>query len=61
MEYDQRVIIKFLYNEAADARQIVIGLQVQFGEHSYQLRMVQFWIAEIRRSCQDLHDEILSG
>jgi hypothetical protein len=27
MEYDQRVIIKCLWNERADARQIVDGLQ----------------------------------
>jgi hypothetical protein len=26
-----------------------------------ELRTVQFWIAEIRRSRQDLHDEIRSG
>jgi hypothetical protein len=60
-EYDQRVVIKFLWNEGADVRQIVIRLQAQFGEHSYQLRTVQFWIAEIRRGCRDLHDEIRSG
>jgi hypothetical protein len=37
MEYDQRVIIKFLKNEKADTRDIADGLQVQFGEYVYQL------------------------
>jgi hypothetical protein len=58
MEYDQRVIIKFLLNEGADARDIADRLQAQFDEHAYKLRMVQFWIAEVRLGRQDLHDEI---
>jgi hypothetical protein len=45
MEYDQRVIIKFLSNEGADARQIVTRLQGQFSEHFHRLRTVKFWIA----------------
>jgi hypothetical protein len=36
-------------------------LQAQFVEHDYQLRAVQFWITEIWRGRQDLHDEIRSG
>jgi transposase len=55
------VIIKFLWSEGVDSRQIAARLQEQFTEHAYQLRTVQFWIAEIRRGCQDLHDEIRSG
>jgi hypothetical protein len=55
------VIIKFLWNERADARQIAARLQAQFVEHAYQLRTVQFWITEIRRGRQDLHDQIRSG
>jgi hypothetical protein len=31
MEYDQRVIIKILLNERADARDITDRLQAQFG------------------------------
>jgi DNA-binding MarR family transcriptional regulator len=61
MEYEQTLIIKFLWNEGVDPRQIADRLQAQFAEHSYQLRTVQFWIAEIRRGHQDLHDEIRSG
>jgi hypothetical protein len=37
IEYDQRVIIKFLWNERADTRQIAARLQAQFVEHAYQL------------------------
>jgi hypothetical protein len=33
MEYDQRVIIKFLLNEGADAHGIADRLQTQFGEY----------------------------
>jgi hypothetical protein len=47
MEYDQRVIIKFLWNERADTSQIAARLPEQFVEHAYQLRTVQFWITEI--------------
>jgi hypothetical protein len=58
MEYDQRVIIKFLLNEGADARNVTDRLQAQFGEHIYTLRTAQFWITEVRLGLQDLHDEI---
>jgi hypothetical protein len=36
-------------------------LQAQFAEHGYQFRTVQFWITDIRRSRQDVHNEIDSG
>jgi hypothetical protein len=61
MEYDQRVIIKFLWNERADARQIAARLQAQFGGRAYQLRTVEFWITEIWRGRQDVDDKIRSG
>jgi hypothetical protein len=61
MEYDQRMIIKFLWNDGVDTRQIVARLQAQFAEHFYQLRTVRFWITEIRCGRQDLHEEIRSG
>jgi hypothetical protein len=57
MEYDQRMIIKFLWNERADARDIAPRLQAQSAEHAFQLPKVQIWIAEIWFSRQDLHDE----
>jgi hypothetical protein len=55
------VIIRFLWNEGENARQIAVRLQAKFVEHSYQLRTVRFLIAEIRRGRQDLHDKIRSG
>jgi hypothetical protein len=48
MEYDQRVIIRFLWNDGIDANQITARLQEQFSEHAYKLRTVRFWIAEVR-------------
>jgi hypothetical protein len=61
IERDQRVIIKFLWNEGADACQIAARLQAQLAEHAYQIRTIQFLITEIRRGRQELHDEIRSG
>jgi hypothetical protein len=61
MEYDQRMIMKFLWNERTDARQIATKLQAQLAKHADQLRTVRFWIAEIGRGRQDPHDEIRSG
>jgi hypothetical protein len=61
MEYDQRVIIKFLLNERIDARDIADRLQAQFGEYSDKLRTFQFWITKARLGCQNLHDDICTG
>jgi hypothetical protein len=61
MDHDQRVIIKSLWNERTDARQIAARLQAQFVEHPYQLRAAEFWITEIPRGRQDLRDEICNG
>jgi hypothetical protein len=61
MEYNQRVIIRFLWNDGIDANQITARLQAQFGEHVYKLRTVRFWIAEEGFGRQDLHDEIRTG
>jgi hypothetical protein len=61
MEYDQRAIVKFFWTDGTDACKIATRLQAQFAEHAYQLRIVQFWISEIWRRRQDLHDEIRAG
>jgi hypothetical protein len=61
MECDQRVIVKFLWNEAADARDIADRLQAQCAEYGYYLRTVHFWITEIQLGHQDLHGEIHTG
>jgi hypothetical protein len=42
MEYDQTVIIRFLWNDGAYARQIADILQAEFAEHFYQLRTIRF-------------------
>jgi hypothetical protein len=44
MECDQRVIIKFLFNERCNAKQIGERLEAQFYEDAYSLQNVQFWI-----------------
>jgi hypothetical protein len=49
MEYEQRVIIKFLFNDGLDPRQLVEKLEAQFHEDGYSLRAVQCWIGEVRR------------
>jgi hypothetical protein len=61
MEYDQRVIIRFLSTEGIGANKIAIRFQAQFDEHAYKLRTIQFWITEVRSGRQDLHDEIRTG
>jgi hypothetical protein len=61
MEYDQRVIIRFLWNDGVDAHEIIHRCQAQFAEHTYQIQTVQFSITEIRLGRQDLHDEIRTG
>jgi hypothetical protein len=42
IEYEQRVIVKFLFNEGADAGQIAERLRAQFHEDTCALRTVQF-------------------
>jgi hypothetical protein len=42
MEYEHRVIIKFLFNDGLDSRQIVEQLETQFHEDAYSLGVVQF-------------------
>jgi hypothetical protein len=61
MECDQRVIIRFLWNEGIDAHEIVHRLQAQFDEYAYTLRTVQSWITEARLGRQDTHDKIHTG
>jgi hypothetical protein len=61
MEYDQRVIIRFLSNERIAADETTTRLRAQFAEHAYKLRTVRFWIGEVRFGRQNLHDEIRTG
>jgi hypothetical protein len=41
MELEQRMIIRFLYREGAQVRDIQIRLSAQFGDAAYSLRSVQ--------------------
>jgi hypothetical protein len=61
MEHDQRVIIKCLFSERCDANQIVKRLEAQFHEDVYSPWSAQFWIGEIKRGREDLHDAQRSG
>jgi hypothetical protein len=57
MELEQKIIIKFPTNEGLEARQILAKLQAHCGSRAYALRTVRFWIGEVRRGREDLHDE----
>jgi transposase len=55
------VIVKFLFNEGADTHRVAERLRAQFHEDAYALSTVQFWITELRRGREDLHDEPRTG
>jgi hypothetical protein len=57
MGHEQRVIIKFLVNYGLGADEIEEKLRTQFTENAYSLRTMQFWIAGMKRVCEDIHDE----
>jgi hypothetical protein len=41
MEYDQRVILRFLCKEGVSAQEVHLSLEVQFGEDAYSARSVR--------------------
>jgi hypothetical protein len=49
MEYEQRLIIKFLKNESVDAHEIHMRLSAQFGGQIYTLHTIRFWVREMQR------------
>jgi hypothetical protein len=55
------MIITFLLNEKANARDITDRLYAQFGEHIYKPRTIQLWITEVLLGRQDVHDTIRNG
>jgi hypothetical protein len=61
MEYDQRMIIRFFWNNGIDVHEIAHKLQAQFDEHAYVLQTVGLSVVEVWLGRQDFHDEILIG
>jgi hypothetical protein len=58
---EQRVIVKFLFNDGLDARQITEKLRLQFYKDAYSFDAVRFWIGEMRRVREGLHDRRWRG
>jgi hypothetical protein len=61
MELEQRIIIRFLYREHVEPRDIHARLSAQFGDGVYSLRSIQRWCQYIRQGCELLDDERRSG
>jgi hypothetical protein len=56
MEYKQRLIVKFLFNDGFDACQITQKVGTQCYQGGYTFSTVEFWIGEIGRGRKDVHD-----
>jgi hypothetical protein len=61
VELEQRIIIRFLYREHAERRDIHAQLSAQFDDAAYSLRSVQSWCQYIRQGRELLDDEPRSG
>jgi hypothetical protein len=61
MEHEQRVIIKFLFNDGLNPRQIVEKLESQFQKDGCSFRAVRCGIGEARRGPEDLYSELRPG
>jgi hypothetical protein len=61
MDNEQRVIIKFLTNQSVDPHKIHARLSAEFGQQTYALRAIQFWVRETQPGRENLHDEHRSG
>jgi hypothetical protein len=48
MQYEQRMIIRFLANHNWGANEIAPRLKENFGQDGYALRMAQGWLVELR-------------
>jgi hypothetical protein len=57
----ERRRIKFLTNESLDAHEILAKLQIHLQEKAYALPTIWFWMSEVQRGCEDVHDEDRSG
>jgi hypothetical protein len=56
MQYERRVITRFLANRNWDTNKTAAALKENFGQDAYALRTVQGWLVEIRRGPQNSHD-----
>jgi DNA-binding transcriptional ArsR family regulator len=56
MDYEQRVIVRFLCKEGVLPAEIHTRVEAQFGEDAYSLRSVQRWCQLVRHGREDLHD-----
>jgi hypothetical protein len=61
MDFEQRVIIRFLFKEGVDANDIHMRLLAQFGDEADSLRSVQRWCQYVRQGRELIHDEHRSG
>jgi hypothetical protein len=61
MGLEQRIIIRFLYREHDELRDIHARPSAQFGDATESLRSVQRWCQYIRQGCELLDDEPRSG
>jgi DNA-binding transcriptional ArsR family regulator len=61
MDYEQRVIVRFLCKEGVLPAEIHTRVEAQFGEDAYSLRSVQRWCQLVRQGREDLHDGDLLG
>jgi hypothetical protein len=57
MDFEQRVIIRFLFKEGVDAHDIRTRLLVQFGDEAYSLQSVQRWCQYVRQGRELMHHE----
>jgi hypothetical protein len=61
MDFEQRMIIRFLFKEGVDANDIHTRLLAQFEDEAYSLRSVQRWCQYVRQGREFMHDEPRSG
>jgi hypothetical protein len=57
MEYEQRVIVRFLYRERVAQDEIHRRLKAQFADDAYSLRSVQHWYQFVWQGREDLRDD----
>jgi hypothetical protein len=56
MEYEQRIIIRFLHREGVAPDEIHTRLRAQFGDDTDSSRSVRRWCSYVQQGREDLHD-----